>query len=283
MTDLLVIGGVALDYLSKVKDASAQVTQVTEYSQNIGGMAYNTAITTAQLGIGTRLVAAVGNDFPKLPEYKDLQFDFTEVYGPTTRSFLFFDEKKEERIFFFPGTYHDINVEDAKNAIRRVKWVHFAGVVPCFAELITFAEEENKIVSANPGYDLFHYDPQDKIIKTIIEKSDYLIVSEKEAKHLNRPIDNLINEAVIVTMGKNGSVIAEKGKKTQIDAFTVEVESPFGAGDTYAGTFIAAMLLENDIIKSTRLASAAASYAVEEKTTTPDLDWDKIKKRAKKL
>jgi len=282
MTKLVVIGGVALDYLSKVKDVNADVGQVLEYSENLGGMAYNTAMTTSQLGVNTRLVAPIGRDFPHLKNLKNLTLDFQQTAGMTTRSFLFFDEK-EEKIYFYPGAYNDFDVERTKNAIEKADWVHFAGVAPCFADLINFADEEEKVVSTNPGYDLFHYDPSDRVIKQLVNKSDYLILSSNEAKHLNKPIDSIVNGAAIVTMGKNGSVIVQKGNRTQIDTHVVEVKSPFGAGDCYTGAFISSMIKENDAITSAKLASAAGSFAVEERTTTPKLDWDKLEKRAKKL
>ena len=110
-----------------------------------------------------------------------------------------------------------------------------------------------------------------------------MILSSGEARHLNNPVDSLVNGAVIVTMGKNGSTVVDKEGRTQIPAYVVDVNSPFGAGDTYTGTFITSMMQEEDVIKAAKLASAAASFAVEEKTTTPDLDWEKIEKRAKKL
>ncbi len=282
MTKLIVIGGVALDYLSKVKDVTADVTQVQEYSENMGGMAYNTAITTSQLGINTRLVAPVGRDFPQMKSVKNLVMDFHPTNKMTTRSFLFFDDEAE-KIYFYPGAYHDFNVEKAKNAIEKSDWVHFAGVVPCFADLIDFADEEEKVISTNVGYDIFHYDPNDRVVKLLINKSDYIILSSNEAKHLNKPIDSIVNGAAIVTMGRNGSVVVENGNRTQINAHPVEVQSPFGAGDCYTGTFIASMIKENDVVTSAKLASAAGSFAVEENTTTPKLDWNDIEKRSKKL
>lgn len=282
MANLVVIGGVALDYLSRVKDVKVDCTQILEYSENIGGMAYNTAITTAQLGMRTRLVSAVGKDFPDLQKAKDLIFDLHPVDGMTTRSFLFFDDKGE-RVYFYRGVYHDMDVEKAKNAIYKADWVHFAGIAPCFSEMIKAADEEDKIVSFNPGYDLFHYDPTDKVIRELVAKSDYMIFNSDEARHLNKPVDSIVNGAVIVTMGKNGSVVVEKDNRTQIGAYKVDLESPFGAGDTYTGTFIASMMNGDELIKSAKLAGAAASFAVEERTTTPTLEWSDIEKRAKKL
>ena len=282
MANLVVIGGVALDYLSKVKDMKSQFTQVLEYSENLGGMAFNTAMTTSRLGVKTWLVSAVGKDFPKIGSTEGLTYDFHLSDQLTTRSFLFFDET-DERIYFYRGAYHDIDVMRANALIDKADWVHFAGVAPCFSELIKTADHEDKIVSCNPGYDLFHYGPKDRVVSDLVEKSDFLILSSNEARHLNRAVDNMVNGAVIVTMGKNGSMVVTKDGRTQIGAHVVDVNSPFGAGDTYTGTFIASMLKEDDLIKAAKMASAAGSFAVEERTTTPELEWDKIEKRAKKL
>jgi len=139
MPSLTIIGGTVLDCLSKVKDLSCPCTQVLDYSESIGGMAYNTSLCTTQLGVETRLVSAVGADFPKLPLYKGLDLDFARLPEKSARCMLFFDEKSE-RIFFFRGCYHDIDTDRAKAAISRSDWVHFAGIAPCFAELAEFAE-----------------------------------------------------------------------------------------------------------------------------------------------
>ena len=76
---IAIIGGIALDYLSNVKDASAKVTQVLEYSENLGGMAFNTAMTTSQLGAKTTLVSAVGSDFQKIVKNKNLNLALTHT------------------------------------------------------------------------------------------------------------------------------------------------------------------------------------------------------------
>ncbi len=282
MANLVVIGGVALDYLSRVKDLKARCTQILEYSENIGGMAFNTAITTARLGVRTWLVSSVGRDLPEMKTVENLVYALHMSNQPTTRSFLFFDDT-DEKIYFYRGAYHDIDVVRASRLISKADWVHFAGVAPCFSELIKTADHEDKIVSCNPGYDLFHYDPKDRVVSDLVEKSDFLILSSSEVSHLNRPVDAMVNGAIIVTMGKSGSMVVTKKGRTQIAAYTVDVSSPFGAGDTYTGTFIASMLREDDLIKAAKMASAAGSFAVEEQTTTPKLDWKRIEKRAKKL
>lgn len=281
MATLTVIGGIALDYISKVRDAKAPCTQIIEYKEAIGGMAYNTAFAAAQLGINTTLVSAVGSDFPKVERPKNLEFALTKTNGQTTRSFLFFDGR-EERVYFYGGAYHDIDVEQAKGCIGETDWVHFAGVAPRFDKLARYARSTGKTMSVNPGYDLLHYNPRDNLVKGLLEGNDYVILSAKELEHLCKPAEK-IGKTAIVTMGRKGSVIFEGRRKTVIPAYATKAKSPFGAGDTYSGTFIAARMRGSGLVEAATLASAAASFAVEQGTTTPKLDWGAIESRAKKM
>ena len=279
---LLVIGGIALDYLCKVKDVDSKVTQVLQYSENLGGMAYNTAFAAAQLGVGTTLVSAVGKDFPKQPRTKNLAYALTKTSGQTTRSFLFYDGR-DERICFFRGAYHDMDVKRAKAEIKKADWAHFAGVAPCFSELARFAAKEGKVMSCNLGYDLFHYPAEDRLISDLLSSSDYIITNSKELDYLGRQPEDLAKKATIVTMGKDGSRIFSNTGEIRVPAFNTNVKSPFGAGDAYTGTLIAALLNGKNLKKSAYLASAAGSFTVEEKSTTPKLSWVKLERRAATL
>jgi ribokinase len=81
-------------------------------------------------------------------------------------------------------------------------------------------------------------------------------------------------------MGRWGSLLFEGNKRAKIPAYYVQVKSPFGAGDTYSGTLIACLMKGMKLADAARRASAAGSFAVEEKSTTPKLSWGKIEKRA---
>gem|GEM_PF-2030846 len=285
MSNLVVIGGVTLDSTCSVRDAKADFTLADSLCESLGGMAYNTAIASSQLGTRTKLLASAGPDLPPIKNRRNLVYDFCESATPTSHCFMFHDGEKE-RICFYPGSYNEIDENRAKRAIEQADWVHFAGVCPVFEELVNFSDTESKIISACPGYDIHHNDPKSSILRELVQKSDYLILNTDEAKHLGLPLDSIVNAGVIVTMGKNGSVLVEKEGRTQVKAYEVEVKSPFGAGDVFVGTFIAAMASDeakNDATIATKLASAAASFAVEQETTIPELNWDEIKKRAKKL
>jgi len=276
---LAIIGGIALDYVSKVKDVDARCTQVIDYSENVGGMAYNTAMASARLGIPTKLISAVGPDFPKITLPEKLSLELTTTPNPSTRCFLFHDGQGE-RIFFYRGPYHDIDIKLAKNALSSCSWAHFAGVAPCFEEIASEAVRCGKKISFNPGYDLFHYNPRDPAILRIVKSTDLLILNKNESDYLGLKDGDAPKAIIITTEGGKGSVIRIGGKESKVPAYKVNVLSPFGAGDTYTGTLIAALMKGEELTKAANLASSAASFAVEAKSTTPELSWPAIKKRA---
>jgi ribokinase len=275
------MGGTVLDYQCKVKDANSGYTTALDFSESIGGMAYNTATACAQLGLRTELVSAVGSDFPKLKLPKKLKLNLTRKKGGSTWCLLTYDDKGGEGILFHRGPYHDIDLRKARKAIASAKWVHFAGFAPNFVEMAAYAARKKKTISFNPGYDLFHYPKGFSGIKRIAGMSGLLVLSANEAKHFGaKPVKGRI---VVITRGRKGSEILAGGKTIRIPAFPVKQKSPFGAGDTYTGALISSLFKGKDIAEAARLASAAASFAVEGETTTPKLSWSEIEKRAGKL
>ncbi|MBN2517407.1 MAG: hypothetical protein JXB14_01025 [Candidatus Altiarchaeota archaeon] len=284
MSKLVVFGGIVLDYLCKVEDASKECTQVTTYGESLGGMGYNTASAAAQLGVETELVAAVGGDFPKVKGTKNLKLTLTRVKGlKTTRSFLFYDGK-EERVYFFRGSYHEYEDKNAKKAIRGADFIHLAGVLPMFPKYAKTAREFGRTVSLNPGYDLFHYDPKDRIVVDLLENSDFMILNEREYERIGAFKELWKNKkALVVTRGEDGCSVFENAKKTDIGSFKVNAASPFGAGDSFTGGFLASVIKGYSIMDSARIASACASFAVEVEDTVPVLSWDKILERSRRV
>ena len=70
-----------------------------------------------------------------------------------------------------------------------------------------------------------------------------------------------INKAVL-KLGLRGSVAYWEGRVAKVDAFRVPVKDPIGAGDAYAGVFLASILRGYDVESAMRRASAAAAMVV---------------------
>jgi adenosine kinase len=72
-------------------------------------------------------------------------------------------------------------------------------------------------------------------------------------------------EIVVTTLGRQGSRIATRGQMVEIPAAPCLRESdPTGAGDAYRAGLVAGLLRGLDLDAAGRVASLAASYAVEQ-------------------
>lgn len=99
----------------------------------------------------------------------------------------------------------------------------------------------------------------------ILIGNDYEIELVKERMRCND--DALLRHAhmVVTTLGREGSRIATRDGVTEIPAAPAEqVTDPTGAGDAYRAGLVAGLLRGLDIATSGRVASLAATYAIEQ-------------------
>ncbi len=70
-------------------------------------------------------------------------------------------------------------------------------------------------------------------------------------------------DLVVLTLGEDGAVVADKNAVTAIDPVPAKLVDATGAGDTFDGAFLAEMSRGSDPVTSARFACAAASRCVE--------------------
>ena len=110
-------------------------------------------------------------------------------------------------------------------------------------------------------------------LKKVLTSSNILLINESESKLLTKRanIENAAEELlgmgpeiVVIKKGSEGAELFSNRETIKIGAFPVkEVIDPTGAGDVFAGTFIAA-LAEKDSNQTALLkASAMASFSIE--------------------
>jgi adenosine kinase len=99
----------------------------------------------------------------------------------------------------------------------------------------------------------------------IVIGNDYeLELIEQRTKH---DVDGLLDlaEIVVTTLGGQGSRIATRDQKVEIPAAPPVRESdPTGAGDAYRAGLVAGLLRGLDLDVAGRVASLAATYAIEQ-------------------
>ena len=67
---------------------------------------------------------------------------------------------------------------------------------------------------------------------------------------------------IVLTLGKDGSIYADKTNRIVQPAFEVEAVDTTAAGDTFTGYFIAGLVENMPIEDSMRMAAKASSIAV---------------------
>ena len=123
---------------------------------------------------------------------------------------------------------------------------------------------------------------KDNFKSILNNKIDLLFCNEDEAKTfsgydtLEDSIKYLgkLSSTLVVTLGKNGSLIYHNGEKIIIDPYPTKAVDTVGAGDTYAGAFLYGITNGLSLKKSGELASLLSSKVVSK--IGPRLEKDDI-------
>ncbi len=121
-----------------------------------------------------------------------------------------------------------------------------------------------------PAHEISYYKPGE--LARCLRNTDFLFLNRHEASVAENMLGCSIGRmplmfnmrAVIVTHGRNGSVIHTKDGETRIPAYIPKtVIGNAGTGDAYAAAFVSEYMKTGDVAGSAHIASATASFVVE--------------------
>jgi sugar/nucleoside kinase (ribokinase family) len=116
-----------------------------------------------------------------------------------------------------------------------------------------------------------HFCDKEKF-KRLVASVDFIKPNELEAEVITGLADHLESarelvrwgaDVAIVTLGENGSVVCDRNECLSVPAYKTVAVDPTGAGDVYAGAFLAEYSRTGVLGSSCLYASAAASIMVE--------------------
>jgi sugar/nucleoside kinase (ribokinase family) len=117
--------------------------------------------------------------------------------------------------------------------------------------------------------------------------TDLLFVNQDEAQRLGgapdiRDAARRLREAgaqtVVVKLGALGCAVFDAAGELRVPAFDVAVVDTTGAGDCFAGAFLAALERGLGLAEAARFANAAAALAVQQLGATAGLrSWDETR------
>jgi sugar/nucleoside kinase (ribokinase family) len=272
---LLVIGTVAFDALE---------TPFGKTDKIVGGAATYASLAAAYFYDKVKIVAAVGDDFPK-EEIEDLNNHHIDTEG--------LQVKVGEKSFFWSGKYHnDMNTRDTlvtelnvladfdpviPASYQDCEYLMLGNLTPQVQQTVIkrLANRPKLIVmdTMNFWMDI----AMDDLLETI-KMIDVLTINDAEARQLSgeyslvkaaRKILTMGPKYLIIKKGEHGALLFGEDKIFSAPALPLaEVFDPTGAGDTFAGGFIGYMAKVgtvnfNNMKNAIIFGSALASFCVE--------------------
>jgi sugar/nucleoside kinase (ribokinase family) len=293
--DIFCVAEVAIDHIADAGSITdnASSTLLHSVKRYYGGMGGNFSAVASIFGVKVGILAAIGRDDPDSIDYKkylenrniDTDYLLQEEWSSISKCFIF-NEKEKQRLFFYPGTATQHTEKYMKYAMNLAEEVKSEALYAAFTdfELNKFylSRGNARIKAYAPAHNTHRHSRKD--FSECLEHTDVLFVNENEAAIMENIMEKNIFEiaddfgigVVARTMGKDGCEIIIDGKPTAITACRINrMLDPSGAGDAFAGAFMANYIKGGDAINSAKIASATASFIVEERgcqTGIPSID-----------
>lgn len=265
MKKIICIGELLIDFICK--DIDSDLIKGENFIKKAGGAPANVAATISKLGGEAYFAGKVGEDsfghFLK-KTLDDVAVDTSMLIldknSNTTLAFVSLQNNGERDFIFNRGAdelykYEELSEEELKNA----KIVHFGSATALlggplretYYKAIDLAKEENIFVSFDPNYrvDLWEgrIDEFIEVSKDFISKADFVKVSDEELEiisgtdDMDKAIDSFHElgvKIVTVTLGKKGTLVSTKTKRTLVGSIEIKAVDSTGAGDAFTGAVL---------------------------------------------
>ena len=282
MHDLICFGEITRDTIGSaaVAPVAGSASILDALSASYGGRAANVATFFALQAGGAALVSAAGEDFVRSGHRDvmegrgvDCSQVLIEASRPTPHAFMFHTGEASQTYFF--------RAEDAAADaafVEHVRSVAARGRARCLyctsghqelnLHLLTHLASELRVYA--PGQQVFHYPAEE--LAPFLAACDALFLNAPEAEYLYRTMEsapaalNATHRLAfhVVTRGRNGCTVYAEGRRHDLPGCPSAREvDPTGAGDAFAGTFLAEYLRGGDLVAAGALAAVVASFVVE--------------------
>ena len=275
---ILVVGSMNMDMVVK----AARIPRVGEtvlggvFNQYEGGKGANQAVAAKTLYPDTSFCAGVGDDsigrdYLEYLKQKNLDVSLVKVFEHSHSGVALITVGKEGNniITVAPGANLLLSVED----MQSIDFKRFSHVAFQLENDIATVEAGLKCAKNAGCSTILTPAPAKLLDEAILENVDYLIPNEIEILQVLRGYTSMNNAAealikkgvknVIVTLGASGSMLFNKDGQRKYKAHPLRPIDTVGAGDCFAGSFMAGLKIYGDNLdEAIKLASAAASLSI---------------------
>ncbi|HUT19851.1 MAG TPA: ribokinase [Anaerolineae bacterium] len=284
---IAVVGSANTDMVIKADRIPAPGETVIgrEFVMAPGGKGANQAVAAARLGAEVTFVARLGSDVfgdRAIAGYEQEGIDTTWIVRDSETAsgvaLIFVDEAGENSIAVASGANARLTPEDVERAREVIASAHVLLVqleVPLAAlsRAIELAHSAGVRVILNPA-------PAREVPASLLSRVSIATPNEHEIKVVvgesdrARSVAKMLDagtQTVLVTLGAQGVLWAEKGQQVRVPAFRVQAVDTTAAGDAFNGALAYALASELAMQEAIRYASAAAAIAVTRMGAQPSL------------
>ena len=261
------------------------------YVRGLGGDTSNCAISAARQGVKVAYLSAVGDDqFGKiaidtwLTEGIDVSQVFVDPNSPT--GIYFIDPVPKGRNFTYYRTGSAASrmssISSSQTILSRTAILHLSAITQAISiapnepsfEAIDIVKKSGGRVSydTNLRLNLWGLEEARRVINKTLTQADILLPSLDEAQILTG-LDNkedILNfylqfepEILALKCGSEGAIVIFEGRKEYIPALNVNAIDTSGAGDTFAGAFLAQIIQGESPFEAARFAVVASGISVQ--------------------
>jgi sugar/nucleoside kinase (ribokinase family) len=284
---ILCCGNIVLDVMVRPVEQFnwGTTTWVDSIEQNLGGNGANTSYTLGMLGVPARLLGMVGRDAfgdLALSILKSGNVDLSAVgrsQAPTTASICPVNAAGDRLFMHRVGSSVEVfpePVEFTSSLLEGMSHFHLANVFALpqlrkrAPESIERARKAGLTTSLDTGWDARGRWLED--IEGCLPHLDLLFMNQDEARMLSGSADpdqaarrmrTLGASDVVVKLGPEGCAVFTTEGAERFPGFEVDVVDTTGAGDCFAGGFLAALSRGASYAEAARFANAVGALSVQ--------------------
>jgi len=248
----------------------------------LGGKGANQSVALARAGVHTRHIGRIGDgDQWASKQLGDAGVDISSVEsiaGPSGHAIIQVDDQGENSIVLHGGANQSFSRADLQKHLADATsddWLLIQNECNNCATAIDVALQQGMRVAINPA-------PMTAEVAALpLERCAVLIVNETEAAQLAGATDpdevlDLLevkypNTRLVLTLGSKGALLRFKAEQIRQEASLVDVVDTTGAGDTFVGFFLSALIQGLDDQLCLRRGCAAAALSVGVAGATPSI------------
>lgn len=271
---MLVFGSMNIDHVYRMPHLvrAGETLASGAYQRNPGGKGLNQAIALARAGMDVHFAGAIGRDGLFLRDYlASFGVDTSLVRvleEPTGHAIIQLDEAGQNAIVLYGGANQQMTVESIRDTLAGFgagDCILLQNEINLLEEIIRQAKAKGMQVILNPS-------PMSDALPPLLPLVDWLILNEVEGEDVtdcrepDAMLDALLNRCpdcrVVLTLGAQGSMYADKTRRCFQPAFPVQAVDTTAAGDTFTGYFFQGVLGGGTVEEALRAAARASAIAV---------------------